>query len=171
MDDVTVLQKRLAREKGARVQAEQLLEEKSREVFDANQELDQKVKQLNVILSNLIEVILITDLKGVVKTSNAQAKKKLLEFQIFVILIMFSENRLDNFTNFSTCLKYAVPSGVTGMRMLVVCEVALGNCYDCTTVQPGLTAPPSGYHSCHGVKMTEDNETDFPVCSYNVLWM
>ncbi|XP_048771319.2 uncharacterized protein LOC125677345 isoform X2 [Ostrea edulis] len=64
--------------------------------------------------------------------------------------------------SFDTCLQYAVPSAVTGMRMLIICEVALGNCCDYTTVQPELKAPPSGYHSCHGVKMTEDNKTDFP---------
>ncbi|XP_061196330.1 uncharacterized protein LOC133204592 [Saccostrea echinata] len=63
--------------------------------------------------------------------------------------------------SFETCLHYAEPSHGTGMRMLIVCDVALGNCCDCTTLQPDLTAPPTGYHSCHGVKMTEENITDF----------
>ncbi|XP_062605822.1 uncharacterized protein LOC134267631 isoform X2 [Saccostrea cucullata] len=63
--------------------------------------------------------------------------------------------------SFETCLHYAEPSRDTGMRMLIACDVALGNCCDCTTLQTDLTAPPTGYHSCHGVKMTEENVTDF----------
>lgn len=55
--------------------------------------------------------------------------------------------------------------------MLVVCEVALGNCMDFTTLQSGITAPPGGYHSCHGVKTTENDPTEFLVsfakwCTY-----
>lgn len=45
--------------------------------------------------------------------------------------------------------------------MLVVCEVALGHCMDFTTLQSGITAPPGSYHSCHGVKTTENNPTEF----------
>uniref|UniRef100_A0A8B8EL51 Poly [ADP-ribose] polymerase n=1 Tax=Crassostrea virginica TaxID=6565 RepID=A0A8B8EL51_CRAVI len=63
--------------------------------------------------------------------------------------------------SFETCLQYAVPSVVSGIRLLIICEVALGECCDLTSIHRDLTAPPSGFHSCHGVKLTEDTPTDF----------
>jgi poly [ADP-ribose] polymerase len=44
---------------------------------------------------------------------------------------------------------------------MLVCRVALGDIKDYTKVTYGLTEPPSGYNSVHGVRSTPSNPTDF----------
>lgn len=79
----------------------------------------------------------------------------------YTVLVIFKQMFLCLWIR--TCLQYAVPSVVSGLRLLLICEVALGECCDLTSIHTDLTAPPSGFHSCHGVKLTEDTLTDFVV--------
>ncbi|XP_072849781.2 protein mono-ADP-ribosyltransferase PARP4 isoform X1 [Pogona vitticeps] len=51
----------------------------------------------------------------------------------------------------STSLKYSQPSQRDGTRLLVICDVALGTCWDTYETDYSLTAPPPGYDSVHGV--------------------
>jgi hypothetical protein len=44
---------------------------------------------------------------------------------------------------------------------MLLCRVALGQVKDYTKVTYGLTEPPSGYHSVHGVRSTPSNPTEF----------
>ena len=87
----------------------------------------------------------------------------LLHHCFHLLLDCFGHLQTNVFLWIRTCLQYAVPSVVSGIRLLLICEVALGECCDLTSIHRDLTAPPSGYHSCHGVKLTEDTLTDFVV--------
>ncbi|KAF6733009.1 Poly [ADP-ribose] polymerase 4 [Oryzias melastigma] len=68
----------------------------------------------------------------------------------------------------STSLKYSKPSETDGSRMLLVCDVALGNCKDFLQKDPTLTHAPLGYHSVHGVRHTGGNHSDFEDDEYVV---
>ncbi|XP_062983799.1 protein mono-ADP-ribosyltransferase PARP4 [Elgaria multicarinata webbii] len=61
----------------------------------------------------------------------------------------------------STSMKYSLPSKTDGTRLLVICDVALGNCWDTDWMDSSLTAAPPGYNSVHGVRKTKGNDTDF----------
>ncbi|XP_033731529.1 protein mono-ADP-ribosyltransferase PARP4-like, partial [Pecten maximus] len=61
----------------------------------------------------------------------------------------------------STCIKYSVPSTVYGCRLLLVCDVALGRQCPYTSTDYTLTAPPTGYHSTHGVKRSAEVNSHF----------
>ncbi|MBI5513778.1 MAG: WGR domain-containing protein [Deltaproteobacteria bacterium] len=50
-----------------------------------------------------------------------------------------------------TSAGYTSP-GRPGTRFLAVTRVALGNVKDFTKITYGLSAPPAGFHSCHGVR-------------------
>lgn len=50
--------------------------------------------------------------------------------------------------------------------MMLVSQVALGTTLDVHKHQWDLTAPPSGYHSVHGVAATEGVESDFQVSRF-----
>lgn len=65
--------------------------------------------------------------------------------------------------NFEASAKYCTPaSSVHGKsKLLAVCSVALGNVNHLTKSDSSLTKPPLNYHSCHGIKSTEYEQTDF----------
>ncbi len=59
-DQITRLEKRLAREKAARQQAEELLEEKSREIFEINEGLQENARLLGATVVNANDGVIIT---------------------------------------------------------------------------------------------------------------
>ncbi|XP_045044002.2 protein mono-ADP-ribosyltransferase PARP4 isoform X2 [Desmodus rotundus] len=61
----------------------------------------------------------------------------------------------------STSIKYSLPGETDGMRLLVVCDVALGKCMDLHKKDFSLTEAPPGYDSVHGVPKTATVSTDF----------
>ncbi|XP_069829008.1 protein mono-ADP-ribosyltransferase PARP4-like [Dendropsophus ebraccatus] len=61
----------------------------------------------------------------------------------------------------STSVKYSQPSSVTGSRLLMVCDVALGNCADVFRRDYTITEPPNGFHSVHGVRRKDGVKSDF----------
>ncbi|OCT96121.1 hypothetical protein XELAEV_18013804mg [Xenopus laevis] len=61
----------------------------------------------------------------------------------------------------STSVKYAEPAVTNGARLIMVCDVALGNCKDVCKTDSCLTAAPSGFHSVHGVRQIPGTESDF----------
>uniref|UniRef100_H2MVB5 Poly [ADP-ribose] polymerase n=1 Tax=Oryzias latipes TaxID=8090 RepID=H2MVB5_ORYLA len=61
----------------------------------------------------------------------------------------------------STSLKYSKPSETDGSRLLLVCDVALGNCKDVRQRDPTLTHAPLGHHSVHGIRRTQISQSDF----------
>ncbi|XP_034041968.1 protein mono-ADP-ribosyltransferase PARP4 [Thalassophryne amazonica] len=60
-----------------------------------------------------------------------------------------------------TSLKYSKPSETDGSRLLLVCDVALGQCKNVNKKDPTLTQAPEGYHSVHGRCSTPRIHTDF----------
>ena len=66
----------------------------------------------------------------------------------------------------STSIKYSTVSRITGSRLLLVNEVALGNVKDFTQHDTSLEAPPQGYHSTHGVGKDLDANSVFEVRKY-----
>lgn len=50
-----------------------------------------------------------------------------------------------------------------GSRLLLVCDVALGQCKDVRERDLTLTEAPEGYHSVHGVRSTPDAPSEFEV--------
>ncbi|KAJ8013107.1 hypothetical protein DPEC_G00049850 [Dallia pectoralis] len=68
----------------------------------------------------------------------------------------------------SASLKYSSPSENDGSRLLLVCDVALGNCKDLKTRDCSLTQAPDGFHSVHGVRQTLNKATDFTDDEYVV---
>lgn len=79
--DIGTLEKRLAREKAARCEAESLLEEKSRELFLSNKELLKasqtligQSQQLNAVFDQALTVILLTDGDGTIERANRSAE-------------------------------------------------------------------------------------------------
>ncbi|CAF5099201.1 unnamed protein product, partial [Rotaria magnacalcarata] len=64
----------------------------------------------------------------------------------------------------STSLKYTTASAIrSGRRLLCICQVALGESANYYSFSPTLTKPPDGFHSTHGVKRTEENQSKFTV--------
>ncbi|CAG2243592.1 PARP2_3_4 [Mytilus edulis] len=61
----------------------------------------------------------------------------------------------------STSIQYSDQSKCKGTRMMLVSNVALGNCKDFTQYQKDLQGPPEGYESCHGVASSEDQPSEF----------
>ncbi|KAE8627492.1 hypothetical protein XENTR_v10007024 [Xenopus tropicalis] len=61
----------------------------------------------------------------------------------------------------STSVKYSEPSVTNGARLLLVCEVALGNCKDLYKRDFSLTGAPSGFNSVHGVRQMPGRKSDF----------
>ena len=47
--------------------------------------------------------------------------------------------------------------------MMLVSNVALGNCKDFTNFQKDLQGPPEGYDSCHRVASVDENYSEFKV--------
>ncbi|XP_073469577.1 protein mono-ADP-ribosyltransferase PARP4 isoform X2 [Aquarana catesbeiana] len=52
----------------------------------------------------------------------------------------------------STSVKYTEASRVSGERLLLVCDVALGKTKDVGNRDYSITEPPEGFHSLHGVR-------------------
>lgn len=63
----------------------------------------------------------------------------------------------------STSLKYSQPGATDGSRLLLVCDVALGQCMDVRERDLTLTQAPEGHHSVHGVRSTPDAPSEFEV--------
>jgi poly [ADP-ribose] polymerase len=55
---------------------------------------------------------------------------------------------------------YTTP-GRKKTRLMAVARVALGKVKDYTKITYGLTEPPTGYHSCHGVRHTPKTPSEF----------
>ncbi|XP_004912129.1 protein mono-ADP-ribosyltransferase PARP4 [Xenopus tropicalis] len=61
----------------------------------------------------------------------------------------------------SARVKYSEPAVTNGARLILVCDVALGNCKDVYKRNFSLTAAPSGFHSVHGVREIPGAKSDF----------
>ncbi|XP_070191086.1 protein mono-ADP-ribosyltransferase PARP4-like [Littorina saxatilis] len=68
----------------------------------------------------------------------------------------------------STSALYSTPSKTRGTRLMVVNEVALGECCEFTTTDHTLTKPLDGYHSAHGIARKHDNTSLFEDDEYVV---
>ncbi|XP_069495299.1 protein mono-ADP-ribosyltransferase PARP4 isoform X2 [Ambystoma mexicanum] len=68
----------------------------------------------------------------------------------------------------STSMKYSAPTQNDGSRLLVVCDVALGNCFDAHRKDFSLTSAPSGYDSVHGIRKEPGVFADFEDDEYVV---
>ncbi|KAB5576919.1 hypothetical protein PHYPO_G00204060 [Pangasianodon hypophthalmus] len=68
----------------------------------------------------------------------------------------------------NTSVKYSKPSVTDGCRLLLVCEVALGQCKDLHKRDFKLTSAPEGYNSVHGVRRTQNTQSDFEDDEYVV---
>ncbi|KAM9487332.1 protein mono-ADP-ribosyltransferase PARP4 [Clarias gariepinus] len=68
----------------------------------------------------------------------------------------------------NTSMKYSKPSVTDGCRLLLVCEVALGQCQDLHKRDFTLTCAPEGYNSVHGVRRTRRTQSDFEDDEYVV---
>jgi len=55
---------------------------------------------------------------------------------------------------------YTTP-GKKKTRLMAVARVALGKMAEYTKITYGLTAPPPGFHSCHGVRNNGKNGSQF----------
>ncbi|XP_061484594.1 protein mono-ADP-ribosyltransferase PARP4 isoform X2 [Rhineura floridana] len=51
----------------------------------------------------------------------------------------------------SASVNYSWPNKTDGTRLLLICDVALGNCWDTCQMDSSLTTAPSGYDSVHGI--------------------
>lgn len=73
----------------------------------------------------------------------------------------------------STSLKYTTPSATRpGRRLLCISQVALGKSAKFYSYTPTLTQPPEHFHSTHGVKNTDENNSKFIVRAavfYNLI--
>lgn len=58
--------------------------------------------------------------------------------------------------------------GKKGTRFMAVARVALGRMKDYTRITYGLAGPPEGYHSCHGVRNTSQQRSEFADDEYVV---
>ncbi|KAK2850221.1 hypothetical protein Q7C36_009004 [Tachysurus vachellii] len=68
----------------------------------------------------------------------------------------------------NTSVKYSKPSVTDGSRLLLVCEVALGQCKDLHKRDFTLTSAPDGYNSVHGVRRKQNKLSDFEDDEYVV---
>jgi poly [ADP-ribose] polymerase len=62
----------------------------------------------------------------------------------------------------STSAAYASP-GDKGTSLMAIARVALGKMKNYTEITYGLTKPPAGYHSCHGVRGSEFYDDEFVI--------
>ena len=60
-----------------------------------------------------------------------------------------------------TTLYYTSAGRNRGTRMMAIANVALGKVKDYTKITYGLQGPPSGHHSCHGVRSKSGNYSQF----------
>ncbi|KAI9546993.1 hypothetical protein NQZ68_021662 [Dissostichus eleginoides] len=67
-----------------------------------------------------------------------------------------------------TSLKYSKPSETDGSRLLLVCDVALGQCTDVHKKDLTLTKAPEGYDSVHWFCRTPNTHSEFVF--YSVLF-
>ncbi|XP_051565947.1 protein mono-ADP-ribosyltransferase PARP4-like isoform X9 [Myxocyprinus asiaticus] len=67
-----------------------------------------------------------------------------------------------------TSVKYSKPSVTDGSRLLLVCEVALGQCKDLLKRDTTLTSAPEDYNSVHGVRRTPEKPSEFEDDEYVV---
>ncbi|XP_065105064.1 protein mono-ADP-ribosyltransferase PARP4-like isoform X2 [Paramisgurnus dabryanus] len=67
-----------------------------------------------------------------------------------------------------TSVKYSKPSVADGSRLLLVCDVALGQCKNLLKRDTTLTCAPEGYHSVHGVRRTPKTTSEFQDDEYVV---
>ncbi|CAI5773211.1 protein mono-ADP-ribosyltransferase PARP4 [Podarcis lilfordi] len=51
----------------------------------------------------------------------------------------------------SACINYSWPNRTDGTRLLLICDVALGKCFETGHMDSSLTAAPAGYDSVHGL--------------------
>ncbi|XP_034971015.1 protein mono-ADP-ribosyltransferase PARP4 isoform X2 [Zootoca vivipara] len=51
----------------------------------------------------------------------------------------------------SACINYSWPNRTDGTRLLLICDVALGKCFETGHMDSSLTAAPPGYDSVHGL--------------------
>ncbi|CAF1099960.1 unnamed protein product [Rotaria sordida] len=69
----------------------------------------------------------------------------------------------------STSLKYTTASTTRpGRRLLCICQVALGESANYYSFAPTLVKPHDGFHSTHGVKRTEENNSMFTDNEYAI---
>ncbi|CAF1000231.1 unnamed protein product [Rotaria sordida] len=69
----------------------------------------------------------------------------------------------------STSLKYTTASTTRpGRRLLCICQVALGESANYYSFAPTLVKPSDGFHSTHGVKRTEENNSMFTDNEYAI---
>eukprot|EP00761_Pharyngomonas_kirbyi_P014981 gb/GECH01015012.1/.p1 GENE.gb/GECH01015012.1/~~gb/GECH01015012.1/.p1 ORF type:complete len:539 (+),score=167.92 gb/GECH01015012.1/:1-1617(+) len=66
------------------------------------------------------------------------------------------------FGDADTGARYAT-SGDKGTAFLLMCNVCLGNMKDYHKITYGLSKPPEGYHSCHGVMGTEFDDHEYVI--------
>ena len=64
-------------------------------------------------------------------------------------------------------LFYTTP-GRKRTRLMAITRVALGKMKDYTQITYGLSEPPSGYHSCHGVRALPSRPSQFADDEYVV---
>ena len=58
-------------------------------------------------------------------------------------------------------------AGKKGTSFMTVAQVALGKMKDYSKITYGLTEPPAGYHSCHGVRGTQFADDEFVIYKQN----
>ena len=75
MSDLELLERRIKRERAARKAAETLLEQKSREVFEANEQLRDLADQTKAIVETAAEGIVTYDQEGIIQSFNRSAQK------------------------------------------------------------------------------------------------
>lgn len=67
-----------------------------------------------------------------------------------------------------TSLKYSSSSTVKNSRLITVCDVALGDCKHFYEISTKLTKPVKGFNSSHGVRKTNEIESEFTDSEYVV---
>lgn len=75
MSSLELLERRLMRERAARKEAEALLDQKSREVYEANQQLRELADHTKAIVETAAEGIITYDLDGVIRSFNRSAQR------------------------------------------------------------------------------------------------
>ncbi|CAK8671220.1 unnamed protein product [Clavelina lepadiformis] len=67
-----------------------------------------------------------------------------------------------------TSLQFSKVNPVTGTRLMLVNEVALGHCHDYNRHMPSLTCPPEGYDSVRGIGRRDDPSSEFENNEYGI---
>ena len=63
-------------------------------------------------------------------------------------------------------MAYAAP-GKRGTRFMTVATVAMGKMKEYSKITYGLSAPPAGYDSCHGVRGTQFSDNEYVIYSHH----